>query len=86
MDDYFKRIFISTICPAICFLLLSLVNDGILSPQDVDSVLTDGLALRWSFIGPFETIDMNAPGGLKDYCERYTPAIHDCVDNMVKTN
>ena len=29
------------------------------------------LPLRWSFIGPFETIDLNAPGGIRDYAERY---------------
>ena len=31
-----------------------------------------GLALRWSFMGPFETIDLNAPAGVRDYVERYT--------------
>src|SRR5690606_37888678 len=31
----------------------------------------DGLGLRWSFMGPFETIDLNAPDGLQDYCQRY---------------
>ena len=30
-----------------------------------------GLALRWSFIGPFETIDLNAPGGIGDYIDRF---------------
>ena len=24
-------------------------------------------------MGPLETIDLNAPGGLKDYCDRYGP-------------
>jgi L-gulonate 3-dehydrogenase len=32
----------------------------------------DGLGLRWSFLGPFETIELNAPGGIPDYCARYT--------------
>ena len=36
-------------------------------------VLKDGLALRWSFMGPFETIDLNAPGGVTDYAKRYGP-------------
>ena len=27
--------------------------------------------LRWSFMGPFETIDLNAPAGIRDYVERY---------------
>lgn len=48
-----------------------LVADGIADPEDVDIVLRDGLALRWSFMGPFETIDLNAPGGVEDYIARY---------------
>ena len=32
----------------------------------------DGLGLRWSFMGPFATIELNAPGGIADYCARYT--------------
>jgi len=48
-----------------------LVADGYASVEDVDIGIRDGLALRWSFIGPFETIDLNAPGGVRDYAERY---------------
>ena len=29
------------------------------------------MALGRSFMGPFETIDLNAPGGVRDYVERY---------------
>src|SRR3954449_6681619 len=49
-----------------------LVSEGIVSPQDLDVTLKDGLGLRWSFMGPFETIELNAPGGIADYCARYT--------------
>ena len=48
-----------------------LVADGIASVEDVDIGIRDGLALRWSFMGPFETIDLNAPGGVGDYVRRY---------------
>mgnify|MGYP001128353508 CR=1 FL=1 len=48
-----------------------LVADGYASVEDVDIGIRDGLALRWSFMGPFETIDLNAPGGVRDYAERY---------------
>jgi L-gulonate 3-dehydrogenase len=37
--------------------------------------LKDGLGLRWSFMGPFETIELNAPGGIPDYCGRYGPSL-----------
>ena len=50
-----------------------LVQDGVVSPQDLDHTIADGLGLRWAFMGPFETIELNAPGGTADYCERYVP-------------
>lgn len=50
---------------------LRLVGDGVVSPQDLDKTLKDGLGLRWSFLGPFGTIELNAPGGIADYCRRY---------------
>jgi L-gulonate 3-dehydrogenase len=48
-----------------------LVADGYATVEDVDIGIRDGLALRWSFMGPFETMDLNAPGGIRDYAERY---------------
>jgi L-gulonate 3-dehydrogenase len=50
---------------------MRLVADGYASIEDVDIGLREGLALRWSFMGPFETMDLNAPGGIRDYVERY---------------
>jgi L-gulonate 3-dehydrogenase len=48
-----------------------LVAEGYASVEDIDVGIRDGLALRWSFMGPFETIDLNAPAGVRDYVERY---------------
>lgn len=48
-----------------------LVADGLCTAEEVDIGLREGLALRWSFMGPFETIDLNAPGGVRDYVTRY---------------
>jgi 3-hydroxyacyl-CoA dehydrogenase len=50
-----------------------LIADDVISPADLDSLFKHGLGLRWSFMGPLETIDLNAPGGLADYCNRYGP-------------
>ncbi len=52
-----------------------LVENGYVTPQDLDKTLKDGLGLRWSFMGPFETIELNAPGGIPDYCRRYGPTL-----------
>lgn len=51
-----------------------LVAEGYATVEDIDVGIRDGLGLRWSFMGPFETIDLNAPGGIRDYIERYGPA------------
>ena len=48
-----------------------LVAEGYATTEDVDIAIREGLALRWSFMGPFETVDLNAPGGVRDYAERY---------------
>lgn len=48
-----------------------LVDEGVAGIEDIDIAIREGLALRWSVIGPFETIDLNAPGGVRDYVARY---------------
>lgn len=49
-----------------------LVSEGYCSAEDLDKTIAHGLGLRWSFMGPFETIEMNAPGGIPDYCARFS--------------
>jgi L-gulonate 3-dehydrogenase len=51
-----------------------LVSEGYATAGDIDIAMRDGLARRWSFMGPFETIDLNAPGGISDFIERYGEA------------
>lgn len=52
-----------------------LISRGYVSAADLDKTVKDGLALRWAFMGPVETIDLNAPGGVADYMTRYGPTI-----------
>jgi L-gulonate 3-dehydrogenase len=58
-----------------------LVGGGYCSVEDVDIGVREGLALRWSFMGPFETIDLNAPGGLRDYVLRYGAMYHRLIQS-----
>lgn len=51
----------------------ALQRDGVASCEDIDKTVRDGLGWRWSFMGPFETIDLNAPGGVADYAQRLGP-------------
>ena len=64
---------------------LNLYAEGYASVQDLDKVMKDGLGLRWAFMGPFETIDLNAPGGVVDYAQRYGPTYRD-VAQAQKSN
>mgnify|MGYP001337422141 FL=1 len=48
-----------------------LVKDGIASAEDIDKAISEGLGLRWSFMGPFHTIHLNAPEGIAGYVKRY---------------
>ena len=54
----------------------ALFDAGIASAADIDRSVSDGLGMRWSFMGPFETIDLNAPGGVTDYAARLGPLYH----------
>ena len=47
------------------------VKDGISTAEDIDKAISQGLGLRWSFMGPFQTIHLNAPEGIAGYVERY---------------
>ena len=52
---------------------LRLYSEGYANSDEIDATIRDGLGLRWAFMGPFETIDLNAPGGIRDYMARYGP-------------
>jgi 3-hydroxyacyl-CoA dehydrogenase len=51
-----------------------LMRDGVASVEDIDTVMRDGLGLRWSVIGPFETADLNTRGGIASHAQKMGPA------------
>ncbi|GAB1598719.1 lambda-crystallin-like [Argonauta hians] len=57
-----------------------LIKDDVVSVDDLDKVVSEGLGLRYAFIGPWETAYLNA-NGMLDYCERYS----DTIYNVQKT-
>lgn len=59
-----------------------LVDGGYARAEDVDAGIRDGLALRWSFLGPYETIDLNAPEGISDYFTRYGPTLEKICSTL----
>lgn len=51
-----------------------LVRDGVASVEDIDRVIRDGVGLRWSVTGPFETVDLNTRGGIASHAQKMGPA------------
>jgi L-gulonate 3-dehydrogenase len=69
----------STGCRARCWPKPSGWSARLRLAEDLDHTVKDGLGLRWSFMGPFETIELNAPGGIP-ITARATPAsTRSCV-------
>lgn len=52
---------------------MHLVGEGYCSAEDIDKVMTRGLALRWASIGPFQTMHLNAAKGFKGFVEQLEP-------------
>lgn len=47
------------------------LNDDIISPADMDTIISEGFGLRWAFLGPFEAADLSSSGGVREYFERF---------------
>ena len=63
---------------------IRLYSEGYATADHIDSTVRDGLGLRWAFMGPFETIDLNAPGGIRDYIKRYGSMFYEMAKNQKK--
>ncbi|MCC7045076.1 MAG: 3-hydroxyacyl-CoA dehydrogenase [Alphaproteobacteria bacterium] len=61
-----------------------LIDGGYVTPADLDVTVKDGLGLRWAFMGPMETIDLNAADGTAGYLRRYGEAIRR-LDRDIKS-
>jgi len=59
-----------------------LVKEDYCTVEDLDKCIKDGLGLRWAFMGPFETIDLNAPDGIPDYAARYGAKLHAMMQDV----
>lgn len=51
-----------------------LVRDGVITPRDLDTLVSRGLGRRWSVIGPFATAELNTRGGVREHARRLGPA------------
>jgi 3-hydroxyacyl-CoA dehydrogenase len=64
-----NRLQAAVICEA-----MTLVGGGVISPEDLDKCMVFGLARRWAFMGPFQTMALNSLWGFGDYVRKYGSA------------
>jgi L-gulonate 3-dehydrogenase len=53
-----------------------LLRDGILTLDEIDMLVRDGLGRRWTLLGPFETVDLNHRGGIEGHAGTMGAAYH----------
>lgn len=58
-----------------------LIEANVISVQDIDSVMADGLGMRYAFMGPWETAHLNA-AGMGEYFEKYASGINHVSNTM----
>lgn len=63
---------------------LSLIEKGIVTPDGLDDTMCHGLGRRWTLMGPMATINLNAPGGVVDYLDRYGPTMARLADDAAR--
>lgn len=61
---------------------LRLVGDEVIDAADLDLCMSQGLGLRWAFMGPFETMELNAPGGFSDYVTKFAGTYRAILTDM----
>lgn len=70
---------------AVVMEAMSLVERNVIDPIDLDAVMKFGLALRWAFMGPFETGHLNADGGFAEYMTKYRSSFENTFDDLDQT-
>lgn len=58
------------------------LNEGVISPSDIDKIVSSGFGLRWAFLGPFEGVDLNSVGGIREYFERFGFIFNDMARDL----
>lgn len=65
---------------------IHLVESGVATVEDVDKAVWAGPGLRWAAMGPHMLFNLGAgPGGMEEFCNRYTPSFHRWWDDLGDT-
>lgn len=64
---------------------INIVDQGIADVDAVDASISEGLGLRWAFMGPFGTANTNADGGVREYFTRYGDFYINLMNDLFPT-
>ena len=64
---------------------IHLVESGVADVAAVDTVIRDGLGLRWALLGPFGVANTNADGGIRQYLQMYGDAFRAIMADLGPT-
>lgn len=62
---------------------LALARDGVASIPDIDACITDGLGLRWAFMGPFMVEETNADS-VGDCLFKFRDFLHTMMSSLTR--
>ena len=66
MNYYVPAFLLNRMQAALLKEAINLVESGVADVDSVDTVIRDGLGLRWALMGPFGVANTNADGGIRE--------------------
>jgi 3-hydroxyacyl-CoA dehydrogenase len=59
-----------------------LVESGVADLEDIESVVSEGIGLRWALLGPFGVSNSNADAGLRENFGRFRQMILELMNDL----
>jgi L-gulonate 3-dehydrogenase len=85
MNYYVKDFLLNRMQAALVREAIQLVEHGVANVDAVDTVIRDGLGLRWALMGPFGVANTNADGGVREYFTRFREAYIEGMNDLYPT-
>jgi 3-hydroxyacyl-CoA dehydrogenase len=85
MNYFLPGYLINRIQAAVVREAIHLVTRGAASVEDVDTLMSHGLGLRWALFGSFGINHTNADGGVREYYSRYGKAYQAVMNDLDST-
>ena len=85
MNYFLPGYLINRIQAAVVREAIHLVTRGAASVEDVDTLMSHGLGLRWALFGSFGINHTNADGGVREYYARYGKAYQSIMNELDST-